>query len=414
MSFWGWIEEAGEYLGGRAEAVGDWLGDRVEDGYEWLSDNISGLPLHFFSFMGQLFPSVNILGVKSFTPSHGDNDVNGLMAGSKWAGSTITFALPDSQDDYEIINPSASGYKPLSAQNEAAVHEIMGSFAGYVSVGVNYAGRGDATIQVAGFEHGDIINRSHGMYAGVPLFGSDTWLTTGSSTSVLTGSRDYFLALHELGHSLGLKHPHDSAGNLPLMSSSLDSTEFTVMSYKETANRPQSYMQYDIAALQYMYGADFTTQSGNTVYSWNPDTGQTFVNGVSQGSTSDKFIFLTIWDGGGIDTYDMSKYSEGGLIDLSPGGFSRFSTEQLAVRRSESKVSGNVYNAFQCNGDPRSLIENAIGGSGNDTIIGNQAINHLRGEGGDDKLSGGAGADRLDGGGGRDTVSYYHRPVAVE
>jgi serralysin len=32
-------------------------------------------------------------------------------------------------------------------------------------------------------------------------------------------------------------------------------------------DNPQTYMRYDIAALQELYGADFTTNGGNTVLS---------------------------------------------------------------------------------------------------------------------------------------------------
>jgi serralysin len=47
---------------------------------------------------------------------------------------------------------------------------------------------------------------------------------------------------------------------------------------------------------------------------------------------------------------------------------------------------GNVANALLYNGDPRSLIENAIGGTGNDVLIGNQAANRLTGGGGADSF----------------------------
>ena len=105
------------------------------------------------------------------------------------------------------------------------------------------------------------------------------------------------------------------------------------MSYRHlSGDYPQTYMQYDIAALQAMYGADFTTNSGNTVYKWSASTGETFVNGVGQGTPLRNKIFLTIWDGGGIDTYDLSNYSGGASIDLAPGGFVKFSDAQLARR----------------------------------------------------------------------------------
>jgi serralysin len=102
------------------------------------------------------------------------------------------------------------------------------------------------------------------------------------------------IVLHELGHSLGLKHPHDSGGALPNMSGEHGSSEYTVMSYGHTWDHPQSYMQYDIAALQELYGADFTINGGNIVYTWSSQTGGAFVNRFGQGTSVINKVFMTI------------------------------------------------------------------------------------------------------------------------
>ena len=49
------------------------------------------------------------------------------------------------------------------------------------------------------------------------------------------------------------------------------------------------------------------------------------------------------------------------------------------------------------------VIENAIGGGGDDIITGNDAANHLEGGGGNDFIDGGLGADTMTGGAGDDT-----------
>ena len=46
-------------------------------------------------------------------------------------------------------------------------------------------------------------------------------------------------------------------------------------------------MMYDIAALQYMYGANFSKAGQNVTYSWSPTTGAGFVNGISYGNAFD-------------------------------------------------------------------------------------------------------------------------------
>ena len=52
-------------------------------------------------------------------------------------------------------------------------------------------------------------------------------------------------------------------------------------------------------------------------------------------------------------------------------------------------------------------IEYAVGGSGNDLLLGNSLVNYLMGGDGDDTLDGGAGTDHYDGGAGNDVFIYY-------
>ena len=189
-----------------------------------------------------------------------------------------------------------------------------------------------------------------------------------------------------------------------------DSGEYSVMSYRsyvgaptsqgytnETWGYPQTLMMYDIAAIQQMYGANFNYNGGNTVYKWDPNTGQEFVNGVGQATPGANRIFMTVWDGGGNDTYDFSNYTTNLSVNLQPGGWTTASTAQLAYLGNGHYAIGNIANALLYENNPASLIENAIGGSGNDTITGNTANN---------KITGGAGNDHLDGLGGTDTAVF--------
>ena len=167
----------------------------------------------------------------------------------------------------------------------------------------------------------------------------------------------------------------------------------------------------DIAAIQQMYGANYNTNSSNTVYSWNATTGEQFINGVGQGAPGGNKIFQTIWDGNGVDTYDFSNYATNLSVDLRAGGWTTVSAAQLADLGGQTApgahmAAGNIANAWLYNNDTRSLIENAIGGSGNDSITGNQANNVLTGGAGNDVLYGMAGNDTIDGGLGSDTAVF--------
>ncbi|MEL6456504.1 MAG: calcium-binding protein, partial [Cyanobacteria bacterium J06623_5] len=89
----------------------------------------------------------------------------------------------------------------------------------------------------------------------------------------------------------------------------------------------------------------------------------------------------------------------GGWTDLDVGG-----NAQRAYLGDGNYARGHVFNAFQSEEDPRSLIENAIGGTGDDGIFGNAADNTLRGRAGNDTLFGADGDDVLNGEAGDDTL----------
>ncbi|MFB2552545.1 M10 family metallopeptidase C-terminal domain-containing protein [Ensifer soli] len=252
----------------------------------------------------------------------------------------------------------------------------------------------------------------------------DVWFRTGKYDAPVLGSYEDITVLHEIGHAMGLRHGHEASNPYGALPYALDSSEFSLMTYrdfvgddissysKETWGGPQSFMMLDIAALQYMYGADFSAGgapfSGDTRYSFSPTTGEMFINGQGQGTPGGNRIFRTIWDGHGTDTYDLSNYSTDLDIDLRPGEWSTFDIRQLADLdggpRSSGLARGNVANALLSNNDPRSLIENAYGGFGNDIIRGNQTANRLQGRDGNDVLLGLDGDDVLQGGWGDDTL----------
>ncbi len=58
--------------------------------------------------------------------------------------------------------------------------------------------------------------------------------------------------LHEIGHVLGLNHPHEDM----ILDSSLDNTDITVMSYKKMHPHKTEFQPLDIQALHFLYGGD--------------------------------------------------------------------------------------------------------------------------------------------------------------
>ncbi|MFO1206189.1 MAG: M10 family metallopeptidase C-terminal domain-containing protein [Burkholderiales bacterium] len=209
-------------------------------------------------------------------------------------------------------------------------------------------------------------------------------LASGFLSYTQPGGVGRWAALHEIGHVLGLKHPFDDGGNgRPTFAAqgigAYDSGFWTVMSYDNInptaagAGHQATPMPLDIRAVQAIYGPNTAYHVGNDVY-----------------PLLDDGVVRTIWDAGGIDTFDASGLTAAGAtLTLVPGGFSRSGATSVTA------IAFDV------------AIENAIGSNFPDTILGNELANRLEGRGGDDTVTGGAGADSLDGGDGSGDIAAY-------
>ncbi len=203
------------------------------------------------------------------------------------------------------------------------------------------------------------------------------------------GSYEYLVFMHELGHSLGLNHSWTYIPNKE--HKVLYSYKYSVMSYDfsdiEEADfgglYPMTFMLADILLLQYLYGENMTTRLENNIYGFNSNTGRA---AYSLNSIEDKLVSC-IWDSGGIDTLDFSLYTANQRIDLNEGSFS-----------STGGLRCNISIAYN------TIIENAIGGKGDDTLIGNRFDNNLKGGDGNDLFYGGSGNDVIYGERGNDVL----------
>lgn len=228
------------------------------------------------------------------------------------------------------------------------------------------------------------------------------------------GGYAFSTLIHELGHGLGLAHPHDRAdGGSPLFPG-VDSSEFgdfklnqgvwTVMSYNDPVyyqdiNRTDNWWQatpmaFDVAAIQYLYGANMSYRTGKDIYKLPTQ---------NQSGTS----YSCIWDAGGIDTISASDALKSATINLNAAPILRGANAGGYIS-SVKKIYGGITIANNV------VIENAVGGSGNDRIVGNNARNSLKGNAGkdyllgyakNDLLSGGSDNDRLTGSLGNDSLS---------
>jgi serralysin len=357
--------------------------------------------------------------------STGDARIDGLISGIAWDGP-ITYAFPINTSSYRYGGETETEfYRANNAQKTAVSFSLdreFGSAAndgfsveGFTNASISLGAESDATIRAA---QSALPPTSWAYLPGGDEQAGDVWLGVYSNVSTpKAGNYAWHTILHEMGHALGLKHGHDALNGFEALPSEYDTLEQSIMTYRshpgastahytyDTWGAPQTFMIADIAALQRIYGASFDTNNGDTVYSWRQGNGDTFVNGEQAIDAGGSQIFATIWDGGGEDTYNLSRFRSRLSIDLEPGEASIFNREQLSNLGPDYNASGNIYNALQYEGDRRSLIENAIGGRNRDSITGNAADNALSGRQGHDQLYGRDGNDTLTGGLGRDYLS---------
>ena len=235
---------------------------------------------------------------------------------------------------------------------------------------------------------------AHGYFpSGGPQAG-DIWFNSHNQFNrdggaVPISSFDFQTILHEIGHTLGLKHTFADANSGPAnhAPATQDNYFYSIMSYTASpwsahGNNfatfyPTTPMYLDLLAIEGMYGQR-AYNTGNNTY--------TFYDGIK--------YWQAINDTGGHDkiAYVARKAARSTSI---PG--------ELRGQRGDSVTGKWHHRHLRATAvGPNVVIEDATGGNGHDTLIGNAANNILAGGNGNDTLSGLNGADYLTGGNGND------------
>lgn len=303
------------------------------------------------------------------------NGPDALLSGSVWSndgnGITLTYNFWTSMPSYYAGGDTeTSGFKAFSTQQQQAAEkalDLIESFTNITFVETTNEGATDL-----GFAQ-SYLDSGVGAWAYYPSLnpkGGDVWTnrTYVDETGLNEGGYDFYTILHEIGHALGLQHTFTGG-----LTGAQNTEQYSVMAYDWSTwggTYASSYQLYDIWALQELYGANTSYNTGDDTY-------------ILQAGKA-----YTIWDAGGTDTLDGSAITSNMVLNLDAGTFSSVG------------LTDNITIAYDV------VIENATGGSGNDTFYGNDANNILIGGAGNDTFYGDAGDDTLNGETGDDTVIY--------
>ena len=318
-----------------------------------------------------------------------------------WSGNSRRFNVAAGGSiTYNLVNLTAAG-QTLAREAYALWSDVTGINFTEVTTGgqIVHDDNQEGAFASSSFSSGIISSSSVNVGTG--------WLAT-YGTGLNTYSFQTYI--HEIGHAIGLGHGGNYNGAANYGVDALyanDSWATTVMSYFDqlensyfnglgfTRQFVVSPLVSDAIATTVLYGNSTTTRTGNTTYGFNNSSGRTIYDATVNPSVS-----YTIYDNGGTDTLDYSGFSQTQRIDLNAEAF--------------SNIGGRIGNVSIARG---AAIENVIGGSGTDTIIGNSLANLINLTfGGSDTVNAGGGddvillgatftaSDNIDGGTGNDQV----------
>lgn len=188
-----------------------------------------------------------------------------ILPWSSWARASNTLYYNFAQA--EAFGDLVTNFESFSTAQQTATKEALK----YVQsiTGIKFVETKEVTVANLIFTNGDVAEPAFaGYYTPVKMLfpaksGGQEWVQVNLitmdnvehkrvTTDLSKGKYGYELLLHEIGHTLGLKHPFSGEITLP---EAEDSTDHTLMSYTQTGTKT-GYSLYDVAALHWLYGGD--------------------------------------------------------------------------------------------------------------------------------------------------------------
>jgi serralysin len=284
-----------------------------------------------------------------------------------WGGiAVVTYSFAKVLPSYAKGLDEYDGFNSFNSQQMDMARLALETWSDVADITFQESNSYFAPIRFANSDTLADYSAAHAYLPGFSSWAGDVWVNSdyAYNTAPEIGNYGYKVLVHEIGHAIGQPHPGDynaSGGKLSYQNNAAyaeDSAQYSIMSYWDESHTgadfgdafAQTPMLHDILAIQAKYGVNMSTRTDDTVYGFNSNT-ESPIYDFSQNTAP----VFSIWDAGGIDTIDFSGYFVDTVINLNEGGFS-----------SAAGLTNNISIAYGA------VIENAIGGAGDDVVIGNQ------------------------------------------
>ena len=277
---------------------------------------------------------------------------------------TSTSDLPTTVE-YDPFNDAAR-YWAFDAIDQGYFRQAIEVFEAVTGV-IFVETEGDAMINVFGADANSVGGWADYAYSSEAFTGSGNLVS--ADRDMAPGLYGFQILLHELGHAMGLAHPHEGERTL---TSSLDNPSNTVMTYNNFGPNATLLGRFDLDALSELYGSSSQTAG------WN--------------------AFVA---NDGMITVGASGRSETVMATGQDTRINAFGGNDTVIgREGADELNGNAGNDRMIGNSGADML---VGGDGNDNLIGDFADNAFTGVA--DTIFGGAGADQIAGGGGNDLIN---------
>ena len=360
---------------------------------------------------------------KSVFLDSGSSQINALLYGgtNRWmqngnnAGGSTTqiaddvYALSDSSSKHEIkykFISSAStlqspndkvGFQEMTAIQKTRVQAALAYISSLINIQFVESNEvGPADINFGTNNQGNVSSGyatgSNSKMGTVNLFLNNSGSSTAANADLTQGGYGWETLIHEIGHTLGLKHPgnYNAGGGGavgPYLTANVDNRRNTVMSYNNpgdsfnwkqagstysgTAINPLTYMPLDITALQFLYGVagDQVPLAAYQTTSFTPS-----------------WMGVQTLEGQSLNL-NLSGLSSANIVDLRPNAFSSVNILPATLNAGIGGTNKQTFFNFNNVGlSSRASVTTVTGGSGNDVVFAGFSSAVIDAGSGNDKL----------------------------